>query len=112
MQNSDLIRITVHSAELDFPIQLPFMKKSKLTVERLLSEIERVLQSFEQFILDGDVEMDIIHVRNPNGGTGADFHIKTLLKDKRCITQINNTDKLGCARGIVTAKARIDKHDQ
>jgi hypothetical protein len=34
------------------------------------------------------------------------------LKDKRCIIQIQNKDDMCCARAIVTAKAKIDGHEQ
>ena len=47
---NDLFRLTITTPELDFPISIKFMKKSGLTVEVVLSEIERVLQSFEQFV--------------------------------------------------------------
>jgi hypothetical protein len=34
------------------------------------------------------------------------------LKDKRCIIQIENKDDMCCARAIITAKAKIDGHEQ
>jgi hypothetical protein len=34
------------------------------------------------------------------------------LKDKRCIIQIQNKDDMCSARAIVTAKAKIDGHEQ
>jgi hypothetical protein len=34
------------------------------------------------------------------------------LNDKRCIIQIQNKDDMCCARAIVTAKAKIDEHEQ
>ncbi len=45
----DLIRLVVQSPERVFPITLPFMRKNELNVELFLSEIERVLQSYEEF---------------------------------------------------------------
>ena len=48
--DSDLIRLSVQHAELDYPIVVPFTIKSQLTPGRLLSEIERVLQSYEEFV--------------------------------------------------------------
>ncbi|WAR22343.1 hypothetical protein MAR_016317 [Mya arenaria] len=50
--SNDLVRISLNNPELDFPIVLPFMPRSSMTVERILSEIERVLQSYEQFVVD------------------------------------------------------------
>jgi hypothetical protein len=47
---------------LDFPIRLPFIQMNQLTSELLLTEIERVLQSNEQFVLDHCVQLNITHV--------------------------------------------------
>jgi hypothetical protein len=55
--------------DLDFPIRLPFMQMNQLTSELLLAEIERVLQSNEQFVLDHCVQLNITHVSLPKGGT-------------------------------------------
>ena len=85
------------------------------TSELLLTEIERVLQSNEQFVLDHCVHLNITHVSLPKGGTGkrCDYvDTERFLKDKRCIIQIQNTDDMCCARAIVTAKAKIDGHEQ
>ena len=48
----DLIRIVLHNQDLDYPIQIPFMKKENVSAELFLSEIECVLQSFEEFTID------------------------------------------------------------
>jgi hypothetical protein len=64
------------------------MQMNQLTSELLLSEIERVLQSNEQFVLDHCVQLNITHVSLPKGGTGkrCDYvDTERLLKDKRCI---------------------------
>jgi hypothetical protein len=52
IQEEDLVQFTLECPNLDFPIRLPFMQMNQLTSELLLSEIERVLQSNEQFVLD------------------------------------------------------------
>ncbi|NYT28708.1 MAG: hypothetical protein H0A76_13180 [Candidatus Thiodubiliella endoseptemdiera] len=62
MKSEDLIRMSISCPELDFPITIPFMKVSQLSTETLLKEIERVLQSYEQFVLDSSLEIDITHV--------------------------------------------------
>ena len=89
------------------------MRKDRLTSESLLSEIERVLQSFEEFVLDKEMERDIIQAKNPKGGVGKRcrfFDLQRFLAEKKCIIQIKNSDDLCAARAIVTAKARIDNH--
>ena len=48
---TDHVGVTMRNPQLDFPIVLPFVRRSELTVDRLLTEIERVLQSFKQFLI-------------------------------------------------------------
>jgi hypothetical protein len=86
-QEEDLVQVTLECPDLDFPIRLPFMQMNQLTSELLLSEIERVLQSNEQFVLDHCVQLNISHVSLPKGGTGkrCDYvDTERFLKDKRC----------------------------
>jgi hypothetical protein len=92
-----------------------FHMMNQLTSELLLTEIERVLRSNDQFVLDHCVQRNITHVSFPKGGTGkrCDYvDTERFLKDKRCIIQIQNKDDMCCARAIVTAKAKIDEHEQ
>jgi hypothetical protein len=65
MQEEDLVQVILVCPNLDFPIRLPFMQMNKLTSELLLIEIERVLQSNEQLVLDHCVQLNIT-----KGGTG------------------------------------------
>lgn len=114
MKSEDLIRMSIQCPELDFPITIPFMKVSQLSTETLLKEIERVLQSYEQFVLDSSLELDITHVDMPSG-TGRKHKFVDLdrfLLEKQCILRIQNKDDLCCARALVTAKARLDKHEK
>lgn len=98
----------MQSPKLDFPITLPFRSLSQLTSETFLSDVERVLQSYEEFVLDESLDVDIIHVRLPSGGVGKRcMYIDTgrMLKEKRGIIRIDKPDDLCCARAIVTAIA-------
>jgi hypothetical protein len=91
------------------------MQLNQLTGELLLTEIGRDLQSNEQFVLGHCVQLNITHVSLPKGGTGkrCDYvDTERFLKDKSCIIQIQNKDDMSCARAIVTAKAKIDGHEQ
>jgi hypothetical protein len=88
------------------------MQMNQLTSELLLTEIERVLQSNEQFVLDHCVQLNITHASLPKGVTGkrCDYvDTEKFLKDKRCIIQIQNKDDMCCARAIVTAKSKIER---
>jgi hypothetical protein len=86
------------------------MKLSQLNAERFLSGIERVLQSYEQFVLDETLEIELNNVSLPSGGTGKRCKYVDLCNftRKRCFIPIQNNDELCCARAIVTAKARFD----
>jgi hypothetical protein len=55
----DLVQVTLECPDLDFPIRLPFIQMNQLTSELLLTEMERVLQSNEQFVLDHCVQLNI-----------------------------------------------------
>ncbi|WAR06288.1 hypothetical protein MAR_021657 [Mya arenaria] len=67
IMDTDLVRISIDNPELDFPITLEFMPRRELTVEEILSEIEDVLQSYQQFVLDETFRIDIVHVKAPYG---------------------------------------------
>ena len=45
----DQVRFVLRSPQLDPPISLPFMPRQRLTTERVLAEIERVIQSNREF---------------------------------------------------------------
>lgn len=113
--SNDLVRLSIDNPELDFSIVLPFMRRSDMTVDRILSEIERVLQSYEQFVVDETFGMELVHVHMPTG-SGYKMRpvvdISKMLESKRSIIQIRNHDELCCARAIVTAIARHEKHPQ
>jgi hypothetical protein len=115
MQEEGLVQVTLECPDLDFPTKLPFMQMNKLTSELLLAEIKRVLQSNEQFVLGHCVQLNITHVSHHKGGTRkrCDYvDTEWFLKDKRSIIHIQNKDDMCCARAIVTAKAKIDGHEQ
>jgi len=115
MDPTDLIRLSVQCPELDFPITIPFTKVLELNADRLLSEIERVLQSYEQFVLDESLDIEMIHVSLPKGCVGKRCHyvdLPKMMKDKRCFIRIENNDDLCCARALVTAKAKLDGHEK
>ena len=105
IEPSDLGRMSVQCPELDFPISLPFMILSQLNAERFLSEIERVLQSYEQLVLDETLEVEMINASLPSGGIGKRYKyvdLEKTLHEKICFIQIRNKDDLCCARAIVT----------
>jgi hypothetical protein len=69
----DQVRFVLHSPQLEKPISLPFMALSHLKTERVLAQIERVIQSNDEFRLNDSVKVNLVHVEMPNGGTGTAF---------------------------------------
>ena len=86
-------------------------------VDAVLNRLSRALNSNEQFEMDDSFQMRITHVQRPPQGSGGKRQLRpghqtlALLKpQKRSIVQIQNTDVLCCARALVTAKAKVDRH--
>ena len=115
MAPQDQVRLILNSDQLDRPISLPFLQRDRLTPERFLAAVERVVQSNDQFTLDDSVSVNVVHVEMPQGGTGRKrdvVNLESFLRKKDCIVQIKNKDDLCCARAIVVAKAKLDNDPQ
>jgi hypothetical protein len=115
MAPRDQVRLILKSHQLDRPISLPFLQRDRLTPQRFLAAVERVVQSNDQFTLDESVSVNVVHVEMPQGGTGRKrdvVNLESYLTKKRGIIQIKNKDDLCCARAIVVAKAKLDKDPQ
>ena len=111
----DQTRFVLRSPQLETPISLPFMSRERLTTERVLSEIERIVQSNHEFRLNDSVDVNLIHVEMPHGGKGTkrcEINLEKHLTKKRSIIRIQNKDELCLARALVVAKAKIDDDGQ
>ena len=113
MAPNDKIRFILRSEQLETPISLPFMTVEELTTEKVFSQIERVIQSNQEFRLNDTVIIDINHVKTPEGSGKAkhkrtSFNIRDHLKEKKSIIRINNKDDLCLARALAVAIARIE----
>ena len=114
MNAKDHVRFVLRSEQLNTPISLPFLHVEQLTTERVFSQIERVIQSNQDFRLNDTVTIDIIHVEAPQGSgkrilKRTTLNIREYLKKKKSIIPINNDDNLCLARALVVAVARIEK---
>ena len=114
MAPNDQVRFILRSEQLDTPISLPFMTVEQLTTERVFSQIERVIQSNQEFRLNDTVTIDINHVETPEGRGKSKrkrtiFNICDHLKVKKSIIRINNKDDFCLARALVVSIARIEK---
>ena len=69
MQDNALVQLVVsNEGTLDYPIYIPPTKKDLLTVDLLLDHLTRILQSNQQFILGGQVRIEVTTVSMPLGG--------------------------------------------
>ena len=111
MAPNDQVRFILRSEQLETPISLPFMSVEQLSAERVYSELERVIQSNQEFRLNDTVTIDINHVKTPQGSGRSKrtiLDIDDYLKDKHSIVRINNNGNLCLARALVVARARIE----
>ena len=114
MAPNDQVRFILRSEQLETPISLPFMTVEQLNAERVYSELERVIQSNQDFRLNDTVTIDINHVKTPQGSGKSrvkriTLNIRDYLKNKKSIVRINNTDDLCLARALAVSIARIEK---
>ena len=113
MAPNDQVRFILRSEQLETPISLPFMTVERLTAERVYSELERVIQSNQEFRLNDTVTIDINHVESPVGSRGkgkkrTTYDIDDYLDEKNSVVRIKNKDDLCLARALVVARAKTD----
>ena len=111
MAPNDQVRFILRSEQLETPISLPFMPVERLNAERVYSELERVIQSNQEFRLNDTVTIDINHVKTPQGSRRkkrTTYDINDHLKQKNSVVRIENKDDLCLARALIVAKARIE----
>ena len=114
MNPNDRVRFILRSDQLQTPISIPFLPLEELTTERVFSQLEKVIQSNEDFRLNDTVTIDIIHVEMPQGSGKREVkrdivNIREYLKKKGSVITINNKDDFCLARALSVAIARIEK---
>ena len=112
MDKKDQVRFVLRSEQLDTPISVPFLPVERLTTERIFSQIERVIQSNQDFRLNDTVTINIIHVVAPEGSGKSKrttLNIREYLKKKKSVITINNNDDFCLARALAVGIARIEK---
>ena len=112
---NDQVRFVLRSDQLQTPISIPFCPLEELTVEKVLSNVEKVVQSNEDFRLNDTVTINLIHVEMPRGSgrlKRTTLNIRDHLKKKKSIITINNKDDFCLPRALVVSIARIEKDPQ
>ena len=114
MNPNDQVRFVLSSNQLQTPITMPFCSLEELTTEKVLSHVEKVVQSNEEFRLNNSVNIDVIRVEMPQGSGRSKVkryivNIRDYLKKKGSVITINNKDDLCLARALVVSIARIEQ---
>ena len=114
MNPNDQVRFILSSDQLQTPIVIPFCSLEELTTEKVLSHVEKVVQSNEEFRLNNTVNIDLIRVEMSQGSGKSRVkryivNIRDYLKKKSSVITINNKDDLCLARALVVSIARIEK---
>ena len=114
MNPHDRVRFVLRSDQLQSPISIPFLPLEELTTEKVLSYVEKVVQSNEEFRLNDTVTIDIIHVEMLQGSGRSKvkrttYDIREYLKQKKSVIPINNKDDFCLARALAVSIARIEK---
>ena len=84
------------------------MPRHELNAERILGEVQRVLQSNEQVNLQDGMQVHVVHVGMPQGGVASckrkqyGFKLSKFLDIKQCVLRIKKKDFLCLTRAIVT----------
>ena len=117
MNSTDQVRFVLQSNQLQFPISLPFCPLEELTTEKVFSQVEKVVQSNEEFRLNDAVNIDILRVQMPQGSgknkvKRTTYDLREYLKKKKSVICINNKDNYCLARALAVSIARIEKDPQ
>ena len=107
---NDYIRISLRNASLDRDILIHFKQIKFFHINQLFDEINNVLQSKKEFILYGELRLNIIIVKEPRIGGVNDTPYVDLDKWKHKSTKVIPVanDGLCLARAIVISKAYAD----
>ena len=108
----DKVRLSIQAPALTHEIWIPFVSPNQLTSDRILLEIERVVQSDDAWLFQGDFFVQFVHAPLPEGQVYSVkmANLEKELKTRNCFIPIKNRDNLCAARAIITAKARIENH--
>ena len=109
LQNGDLVRLYLNHPILNVPIIISARPIEELTVEDIMTEVEKVLQSEEELKLDEQFEIHVGILRIPRGGRGKYFvDRQQSICRKRSIVEIVNTgDNLCFDRAVAVCLAKL-----
>ena len=109
--NHDFVRIVINNRYQQNAIYVPFQRRDQINVQTILDTIEKLLNSNEEFLIDGFFEVNVIHVNMLSGGRSKIPYESSVarLKKSESTARVKNKDNMCPARAIVIGKAKADK---
>ena len=107
---NDQIRFNLDHPALERPIFVPFREKKYFSTRLLIDQISKVSQSKREFLMTGEVAIDILCVKIPKVG-GRMTDIDTWIKNSTKIVRVKK-DGLCLAKSIILSLAKINKVDK
>ena len=81
--NNHFVRLMINNHYLHNPIYIPFDRRNCINVEAILEAIKKVLNSNEEFLIDGFLEVNVIHVEAYQGGARGKGFVNFQTKQKK-----------------------------
>ena len=105
--NQDLFRFIINNRHLQNPKKLPFVRREHINLATILKILTKPLNSNEDFLVDGTLEVNLIHINVVHGGRSrkawSSFGVK--VENSKSIVQIKHKDNMCLAREIVVLKS-------
>jgi DNA polymerase type B, organellar and viral len=125
MKPNDRIAFTFDHSSLDNPVHIPLMRVDQVNTGVVKQVIGKYLDSDKEFLLEGDLTVDVVRVTMPEA-RGGGFkridaknygHLKhtrgirrdKFIRNKKSVIRIKNNDNLCLARALIVAKARAER---
>ncbi|XP_071850632.1 uncharacterized protein [Apostichopus japonicus] len=108
-QTGDLVGMEFDHVNLHKTIFVPLMRRDQIDADRILSILERILQSNDAFTLDDTLRVKLIRVKETKGGQPSPLTLSEWRRKKQSIVRIGNDDDMCLARAIVTAMSHSTK---
>ena len=92
------------------PICTGIAKRSQLSVQRWMAEVEKVLNSHEEFRLDESFHVMMEYADIPRGSCSHKVpkFFREKLKCSKCVIRVKNKDQICLARALILGAAQAD----
>ena len=112
MGHRDKIRVLIFHPTLHNPVHVKAASPDDLTVETIMTAIEKVLQSNSQLPLDDRLRIAIATLKPMGGGRGVRHHINkhvNIKKKRSVIAIVNPDDNLCLERAIAVCMVKLNQ---